>query len=197
MTFYWSTFYLGERLYFQEQWNNVLWADGKKVEMFGYNEQCYIWWKPCANCQAWWWRSNDLKVFGSYGFRTPYIYRISHELFYIPNHSGEHCVVTCGPAKLHHVTEQWSKALQQNYWIAEKTIKVFERPSQKPHQYDVNINEIKWGCKAEWKLLQGERLIKQLIKTSTENVAFKLLLLNVLQQCTEWLSMLTFFTHGL
>lgn len=55
-----------------------------------------------------------------------------------------------------HATEQWSKALQQNYWIAEKTIKVFEWPSQKPHQYAVNINEIKWGCKAEWKLLQDD-----------------------------------------
>ena len=30
----------------QDFWNNVLWTDESKVELFGLNEKCYVWRKP-------------------------------------------------------------------------------------------------------------------------------------------------------
>ena len=90
----------------QDFWNNVLWTDQTKVEMFGHNAQQHVWRKPNTTyqhkhlkpTQAQWWRYDDLGSFCSHRTWTPCSHRVHHGLLCIPKYSRAECKAICPTA---------------------------------------------------------------------------------------------------
>ena len=110
----------------QNFWNNVLWTDETQVEMSGHNAQHRVWQKikhsisaktPYTNCDAWWFRGDDLGLFCSQRTWVSHSHWVNHKFLSILKYSRVKYETICLTAeawpKLGHTTGQWFQAHQQ------------------------------------------------------------------------------------
>ena len=111
----------------QDFWNNVIWTDEPRMNLFGLNTQCHVWQKTNAAFQL-----NLLAptvMHGAAGWRFGV--------------SGVKCEAICSTStawlKLGHVTWQWSQTPQQ----------IYIRTAECKH-IPTSLNDLKQYCKEEW-----------------------------------------------
>ena len=126
------------------------------MEMFGHNAQQHVWRKPKnsisaqtphTNCQARWWRADDLGLFCSHRTWTSCSHSVHHELLCIPKYSRVKCEAICPTAKawlkLGHQQDNDPKHSSKSTTecLKKKRIKVLQWSSQSP---DLKLIEMLW-----------------------------------------------------